>query len=85
MSDAVLEQKGGIGSHNVQIKEQINQYGLSYTDVKSLCTDLIQSELSTYKEEALITAKEREEKLRNNIIQKLADEKTKNENIFRRI
>lgn len=82
MSDAVLEQKGGIGSHNVQIKEQINQYGLSYADVKSLCTDLIQSELSTYKEEALITAKEREEKLRNNIIQKLADEITKNENIL---
>ena len=68
MSDTNLEQKGGMGSTNVQILEQNNRYGLSYNDVTSLCKDLIQFELSSYKNEALKIASEREEKLRNSIL-----------------
>ena len=82
MTDTIFEQKGSMGSTNVQIQEQNNQYGLSYTDVTSLCKDLIHSEFSTYKASALQTAIEREEKLRNSIFEKLAKEKVTNENIL---
>lgn len=77
-----IEQRGGIGSSNTQIVEQNNHYGLSYADTRDLCKDLIQSELATYRAEALQLAEEREDRLRNHIFEKLDKEKIANSTIL---
>lgn len=55
-------QKSGKDSTNIQIKEF--NAGLSYKDVKDLCLDLITDKLDSYKEEASVEAKKREEKIK---------------------
>jgi len=70
-----MEQKSGKDSTNIQIKEF--NAGLSYKDVKDLCLDLITDKLDSYKEEASVEAKKREEKLRNDFINQLEKENIK--------
>lgn len=71
--ESKMEQKSGKDSTNIQIKEF--NAGLSYKDVKELCLDLITDKLDSYKEEASIEAKKREEKLRNDFIDELEKNK----------
>jgi hypothetical protein len=71
--ESKMEQKSGKDSTNIQIKEF--NAGLSYKDVKELCLDLITDKLDSYKEEASIEAKKREEKLRTDFIDELEKNK----------
>lgn len=75
IKDSKMEQKSGKDSTNIQIKEF--NAGLSYKDVKDLCLDLITDKLDSYKEEASVEAKKREEKLRNDFINQLKKENIK--------
>lgn len=68
-----MQQKSGESSINVQIKELNN--GLSYSEVKEICMDLITYRLDLYKDDALKEAKLREEKLRNDFIEELEKNK----------
>ena len=71
--ESKMEQKSGKDSTNIQIQEF--NAGLSYKDVKELCLDLITDKLDSYKEEASIEAKKREEKLRTDFIDELEKNK----------
>lgn len=71
--ESKMEQKSGKESINIQI-EEVNA-GLSYKDIKELCLDLIADKLESYKEEASIEAKKREEKLRTDFIDELRKNK----------
>ena len=71
--ESKMEQRSGKDSTNIQIQEF--NAGLSYKDVKELCLDLIIDKLESYKEEASIEAKKREEKLRNDFIDELEKNK----------
>lgn len=71
--ESKMKQKSGKDSTNIQIKEF--NAGLSYKDVKELCLDLITDKLDSYKEEASIEAKKREEKLRTDFIDELEKNK----------
>lgn len=71
--ESKMEQRSGKDSTNIQIQEF--NAGLSYKDVKELCLDLIIDKLESYKEEASIEAKKREEKLRTDFIDELEKNK----------
>lgn len=73
IKESKMEQKSGQDSTNIQIQEF--NVGLSYKDVKELCLDLIIDKLESYKEEASIEAKKREEKLRTDFIDELEKNK----------
>ncbi|WP_303867602.1 LPO_1073/Vpar_1526 family protein [Acetobacterium wieringae] len=76
--DEKLYQKNGRESNNIQVGT-INSFGLSYTETKELCRDLISDELSIYKNEAEIEAHRRNEKFLDDFILRLKDEKLTNE------
>lgn len=68
-----LHLKSGKDSTNIQIA-QLNT-GLSYKDARDLCIDLIYEKLDTYKQEAGVEAKKREEKLRTDFLNELEKNK----------
>ena len=58
-----IVQENKKGANGTQIAQQNNYYGMTYSETKALCLDLIKSELDIYKGEAEITAKQRDEQL----------------------
>lgn len=63
------------GNENLVL--QIN--GLSYTDVKEICTELISAEIDKYKNEAKEIAKQREETLTQKLLTILEEKRVQNE------
>lgn len=68
-------QENKLGSQSTQIAQQNNYYGMDYQNTKSLCQDLIRSELEKYKSDAEQLAKERDEKFLSTLFEKLHREK----------
>ena len=69
-----LSQTNSIGGKGTQIATQNNYYGMSYSDTKTLCLDLIKVELDNYKETAALEAKRRNDELLNSFIKKIQEE-----------
>lgn len=65
------------GNNSLQVQDQNVNIGMSYADVKDLCTTLIRSELATYEQKASIVANERFDSIMNKLLDALAhiDEK----------
>lgn len=65
------------GNNSLQVQGQNVNIGMSYADVKDLCTTLIRSELATYEQKASIVANERFDSIMNKLLDALAhiDEK----------
>lgn len=65
-----MKQIAGDNSH--QIQAQTVNIGMSYTEVKNLCQDLIQSELDTYKQDAFVEAEKRFNKISDRLLERLS-------------
>lgn len=70
-----IVQENKKGANGTQIVQQNNYYGMTYSETKALCMDLIKSELDIYKGEAEITAKQRDEQLLLSVLSELEREK----------
>lgn len=75
ITEPKMTQSNSMGGKGEQIGIQNNYYGMTYKDTKELCQDLIQCELNTYKQEAALEAKKRNNDLLKNLIEKLQQEK----------
>ena len=75
MKSPLMNQNNKHVSNATQIGLQTNNYGLDYINTKTLCTDLIKSELEIYRKEAEITAQKREIELLNKLFELLHTEK----------
>lgn len=76
-----MHSEAKMGGKATQIATQNNYYGMSYSETRQLCVDLIHSELVQYKEEAKALAEERSRKLEETFLKKLADEKISDESV----
>lgn len=74
-NEHTLSQTNSLGGTGTQIANQNNYYGMSYSETKNLCLDLIKVELDNYKETAAYEAKIRNEELLNSFIKKMQEEK----------
>ena len=73
--ERTMSQSNLPGGKGEQILEQNNYYGMNYRDTKDLCLDLIQCELNSYKQEAALEAKKRNDELLNRLFEKIQKEK----------
>ncbi len=74
-NDLKMSQSNSLAGNGIQIGEQNNYYGMSYTDTKNLCQDLIREELNVYKREAALEAKKRNDDLLHSLMEKMKKEK----------
>ncbi|MET0529371.1 MAG: LPO_1073/Vpar_1526 family protein [Microvirga sp.] len=64
------DQKGGIGSTNIQIG--VMRSGLTYIDVRDIAKDVFEANMQTYTENARLIANERAAELREELVEILA-------------
>ena len=61
-----------VGDHALQIQGQNVNVGMSYADVKDLCTTLIKSEIASYEQMAYSVAQERFERIISKLLEALS-------------
>lgn len=74
---------GDVTSNNQNQIVIVNNNGIGYEAVKTICNDIVKDELMKYADDAKSLANKRQEELMNSILEKLQDERISNENILK--